>query len=118
MASDLNDKFFQQQPRTNWSLERGYSQSPKENPYPVNVFNTGRLSALFVVSRIFNYDIDSLCADSIQGLKVTFQVRIFSHLTIPIHSRSYVFLNFRHHMSNLNCGKGNIICSFGIVIDG
>lgn len=66
---DINAK---RPPPTDWKSEKGYDQAAKD-PYPYRVYGTGPHSSLFVILRLYDYDIDYMCAGAVEGFKVTFQ---------------------------------------------
>lgn len=54
----------------NWSLEDGYSKEASMSPYPVRVLGAGSRAGLFVLLRLYEYDLDYICRGPVQGFKV------------------------------------------------
>lgn len=69
MASEL--KLAQNQPNiSHWSFENGYDDTVSESDYPFRVFNAKEKTALLIMSRVFEEDLDYLCRGTHQGFKV------------------------------------------------
>lgn len=53
-------------------METGYGESNNVEMYPYRVYGTGKPASFTVLLRVFNHDIDYLCAGAVQGFKVKF----------------------------------------------
>lgn len=53
-----------------WTLENGYDTTASVDPFPVRVLAAGARGGLFVLLRLYDYDLDYICRGPVQGFKI------------------------------------------------
>lgn len=54
---------------TDWTLEGGYT-GRRMDPYPERVLGAGARAGLFILLRLYEYDMDYICRGPVQGFKI------------------------------------------------
>lgn len=54
---------------TDWTLESGYTGRDVD-PYPGRVAGAGKRAGLFILLRLYEYDLDYMCRGPVQGFKI------------------------------------------------
>ncbi|GAB0099479.1 pickpocket protein 28 [Sergentomyia squamirostris] len=71
--SALHDDFvFHTHNKTSehWTLEDGYTPEASLTPFPVRVLGAGARAGLFILLRLYEYDLDYICRGPVQGFKI------------------------------------------------
>lgn len=53
-----------------WTLENGYTPEASLTPFPVRVLGAGARAGLFILLRLYEYDLDYICRGPVQGFKI------------------------------------------------
>lgn len=53
-----------------WTLEDGYAADAPADPFPVRVLGAGARGGLFILLRLYDYDLEYICRGPVQGFKI------------------------------------------------